>query len=218
MYEIYINDRPLRLISLEDVANLGTLPSTSLLARYTGKAKTLLQYIDTLEKASQRVLEIYVYTPDIAQLWSDFSGQFKLVAAAGGLVELQQSGRYLFIYRRGYLDLPKGKIDFGETPSAAALREVQEETGLQSLQILKRKLPEGQVAHHTTYHTYRDGQGRRVLKPTYWYYMRSEQADLVPQIEEDIEWARYLSFEEALSGSLPFYASLKALIQEIARP
>lgn len=217
MYEIYINDRPLRLISLADLPKFSGLPNTVLVARYTGKAKTLLQYIDTLEKGSQRVLEICVYASDLEALWQDFRQHYKWVAAAGGLVELKGTQRYLFIYRRGYLDLPKGKMDEGETPAVTALREVEEETGLRSLRLLQEDILASQTAHHTTYHTYRDGKGCRILKPTYWYYMESEQATLVPQAEEGIEWARYLRLEEALVGTYPLYNSLQALVRKIEK-
>ena len=51
--------------------------------------------------------------------------EFKLILAAGGLVKKQQD--YLFIYRNGKWDLPKGKLENNETFSQCALREVEEE-------------------------------------------------------------------------------------------
>ena len=53
----------------------------------------------------------------------------KLIMAAGGIVE--QDGEILLVQRPRYRDwsLPKGKLDRGETPLQAALREVREETG-----------------------------------------------------------------------------------------
>ena len=57
-----------------------------------------------------------------------------LVLAAGGVVVDRRDGgqRVLVVHRPAYDDwsLPKGHIDAGETPSAAALREVTEETGV----------------------------------------------------------------------------------------
>ncbi len=42
-----------------------------------------------------------------------------------------QARLYLLLhYPRGYWDFPKGKLEEGETPLEAALREVKEETGL----------------------------------------------------------------------------------------
>ena len=53
----------------------------------------------------------------------------KMIMAAGGILE--QDGEILLVQRPRYQDwsLPKGKLDRGETPLQAALREVREETG-----------------------------------------------------------------------------------------
>ena len=53
----------------------------------------------------------------------------KLIMAAGGILE--RDGEILLVQRPRYRDwsLPKGKLDRGETPLQAALREVREETG-----------------------------------------------------------------------------------------
>lgn len=53
-----------------------------------------------------------------------------MVRAAGGVI--QRDGRVLVVHRPGHLDwsFPKGKLEEGETWEAAALREVEEETGL----------------------------------------------------------------------------------------
>ena len=52
-----------------------------------------------------------------------------LIVAAGGIVH--RDGRVLLVHRPRYNDwsLPKGKVDGGESPGEAALREVREETG-----------------------------------------------------------------------------------------
>src|SRR3546814_16238047 len=51
------------------------------------------------------------------------------IEAAGGLVRNQQ-GQYLFIFRHGKWDLPKGKLEAGETPAAGGIRDVEEECGI----------------------------------------------------------------------------------------
>lgn len=232
MYEIYINDRPLRLISAADLQQeqIPTSPA-HLLARYTGKVKTLLHYADLLEKGSPNVAEVTLYHHDLNQLWTDFLSHYKIVAAAGGLVQLAGTDQYLFIFRRGFLDLPKGKVDPGETIDVAALREVEEETGVRELVLLDRNTisaapfpfdpnlfdpPVGQLpVHFLTLHTYRNRKENRVLKPTFWFRMRTEQQELTPQIEEDISWAKWLTLADARNGNIPFYNSLRALLARL---
>ena len=133
MYVIYINDRPLLLRDESAPAQYGgQVPATHLTARYSGKRKSLLNYADTLEKGSSKVTSVEVVAPDIEQLWEDFRSHYKWVEAAGGVVTNVTHGKQLFIFRRDYWDLPKGKLDDGEAPAAAALREVEEETAWSS--------------------------------------------------------------------------------------
>ncbi len=213
MYEIYVNDRPLTLLSQEEHRTCGSAldipdPATHLLAQYTGKPRTILQYADMLEKASPKVSSVALVAADVEQLWADLQTHFRWVPAAGGLVRQADTDRHLFIFRRGSWDLPKGKIDPGETPLQAALREVAEETGLREL-TLGEALP-------TTYHTYRTGKEKRILKPTYWFRMSSTETALTPQAEEDIEQAEWRSIAEVLADSGRLYASLRRLLERVS--
>ena len=56
------------------------------------------------------------------------------IQAGGGLVE-NEKGEILFMFRRGKWDLPKGKLDPGESLENCALREVKEETGIRILEL-----------------------------------------------------------------------------------
>lgn len=106
-----------------------------------------------------------------------FSKLFKYILAAGGLIE--KDNKYLFIYRLHKWDLPKGKIDKGESPEQAAIRECEEECGITNLTIEHELNP--------TYHIY-DYKGAYVLKKTFWYKMSTKhEAHFIPQIEENIE-------------------------------
>ena len=69
-----------------------------------------------------------------------------MVEAAGGVV--LREGQVLLVHRPRYDDwtLPKGKLDPGEGFEEAALREVEEETGLRC--TLVRELPSTEYRDH----------------------------------------------------------------------
>jgi len=183
MYKIYINGTPLYLVADEAVEGLPTPGPLVLEQRFGGKSKQILQAIDMLEKTTRWDAVVY-RTSDIKTLWKTFKSLFKIIKAAGGLIE-NEHRELLWIYRRGSWDLPKGKIEKGEGKKEAAIREVQEETGINEVGIV-RKLP-------TTYHTYRLKNGKRILKKSYWYLMHAPKQPLVAQTEEDIELAEWRS-------------------------
>ena len=107
---------------------------------------------------------------------------FRLAPAAGGVV--LADGQFAAIERHGIPDLPKGHIEEGEDAAHAALREVEEETGLSGLSIV-RQLP-------TSWHCYLYEEEWR-LKPTYWYLMSTDDPSKVtPQTDEDITEVTFL--------------------------
>lgn len=129
------------------------------------------------------------------------------IIAAGGVVQNAEQ-QILFIYRRKTWDLPKGKLDKGETIEACALREVEEETGVHPLTI-KQFIGK-------TYHQYFDKWvGEEVLKETHWYFMQTPfNQKLVPQTEEDIEeicWVDTNKLPVYLQNTFP---SIKQVIEQ----
>lgn len=120
---------------------------------------------------------------DLDKLKKAFFRHFTPVTAAGGVVE-NEHHEILLIFRRGKWDLPKGKLDPGETLEQCAVREVEEETGLRNVE-LKKQLT-------ITYHTY-DEFGKHILKDSHWYLMKVKgHQDLQPQTEEDIQEIRWV--------------------------
>ena len=136
-------------------------------------------------------------------LKSSFFSLFKIIEAAGGVVK-NERGEILTIFRNGKWDLPKGKIEGKkETHRQAAIREVQEETGLKSVNIVAPLV--------NTYHIYVRKE-RLILKPTYWFEMFAESTNkLKPQTKENISIVTWVEAEEMAEVQRNTYSSLKEL-------
>lgn len=119
------------------------------------------------------------------------------VNAAGGLV-INEKGEFLLIRRSGLWDLPKGHQDPGEFLEETALREVEEETGLNGLVL-------GKFIRSTDHCYQRDGQW--YLKHTWWYEMSCTGSQkCTPQTEEGITetaWASKTELREYLQQTYP---------------
>lgn len=139
------------------------------------------------------------------QEWEDFARDFTLIHAAGGIVS-DENDEILMIFRYGCWDFPKGKVEEGEDWETAAVREVQEETGLRDIRIAH--------PYPNTYHTY-TLHDTPILKITHWYEMRAPQQPLMPQTEEDISQAVWVARSEVAKKLVDSYASLKGLWERI---
>ena len=126
-----------------------------------------------------------------------FKDRFSIAEAAGGLVENEKS-QYLFIYHRERWSLPKGHIEWQESPEHAAVREVKEETGIQQVRLGPPLLK--------TYHTFKRSR-KWIFKITHWYKMQADSSErLIPQEEEDItaiEWKDKQSWDSIKNESYP---------------
>ena len=132
------------------------------------------------------VSELIFETVFFEKAFQKFKELFKVIYAAGGLIK--QNDKYLFIFRLKKWDLPKGKIDNGESPEQAAIRECEEECAITQLTITKVLEP--------SYHIY-DYKGDYAFKKTFWYAMDSLHSGvLIPQTEESIEKVEWFSTEE----------------------
>lgn len=203
MYKIYINTTPVFLVNTEYAKTL-TQNAKNLVNRYIN-SRNLFQTIDLLENSSQYD-SVTLFSDDVEKLKTNFFGIYKIVEAAGGVV-FNTDNKVLMIFRRCSWDLPKGKIDPGETKDKAAVREVQEETGIQQIDLLDPIL--------TTYHTYRNKKDKRCLKPTYWYLMKTVDTILIPQTEEDIEKAIWLDLKEFLNTEQNVYGSILDVLKRV---
>lgn len=202
MYKIYINDN---MLLLADLQHKDKLENTGIKCLpYMGNPQILLNYVDKLEKTRERET-ILLYTQDLKQLWKDFKSLFKYIKAAGGVI-YNDVKEILFIERLERWDLPKGKVDKEESYQEAAIREVEEETGL-LCKIVK--------SLSSSYHTYRLNNGKRVLKRTYWYAMEMLDGEVVLQEEEHITAHMWCSAEIFLDQHYHTYASIRGLVEDL---
>ena len=126
---------------------------------------------------------------------------FKVIKAAGGVV--LKGAKMLLMFRRGVWDLPKGKLDDGESSRQGAAREVEEETGVR-VAVGERIC--------TTWHTY-TLNGSRILKRTKWYQMSVlDDSRMAPQIDEDIEKLAWLSRREVQLTLTNSFSSIRYVI------
>jgi 8-oxo-dGTP pyrophosphatase MutT (NUDIX family) len=159
------------------------------------KTFSIQSFLFTLQSTS--CLHGVIFSTDFNLLEEKLRNEFTFITAAGGLV-LNENNDSLLIFRRGKWDLPKGKLDEGETVDACALREVEEETGIKDT-IIERFLT-------NTYHFYTENNVS-ICKETYWYLMHSPGVqNLVPQIEEQItaiKWSEVAFVEQILPDTFP---------------
>src|SRR5690606_10062705 len=140
------------------------------------------------------------------ELTKFIKSRFSIIKAAGGVVT--KGDRVLFIHRLGKWDLPKGKFEKGESPAECAVREVEEECGIQ----VRLGLPIGK-----TWHTYTQNS-KSILKKTYWFVMESvNDSAMKPQTEEGIEDIQWLSHQEAKTALVNSYPSMRYLYKKFLK-
>ena len=148
--------------------------------------------------------EVRVYTcPDVDRLKNIYLSDKPTIVAAGGMV-FNPDGDLLMMFRKGMWDMPKGKLDEGESIEDCALREVIEETGLSSIS-LGEKLS---ITYHTYYY-----QEKLVVKPAHWYKMYFKGIEHpIPQVEEDITEIRWVKKDEARKLMSNMFPSIQEMI------
>lgn len=183
--KIYFNDKPLFLCDemTEEIKAYAHHDDAVLIDEFSHPAVNSMIH----EMRQSKVhAGIFIHS-NLEELRKAFWKKFLLVKAGGGLVR-NGEGRWLFMLRRGCWDLPKGKLDPGETIEHCALREVGEETGLKGVKL------EGPLL--VTYHTY-DESGKHILKETHWFRMNvADGGAMKPQQEEQITELRWVDKEE----------------------
>jgi len=164
----------------------------------------LVENLDLLKLLTKKKINsIGIFSNEFELIINIFKKKFPEIIAAGGKV-INNKSEILFIYRNKKWDLPKGKAEKNEIISETALREVEEETGIKNLSIIKPL--------EKTYHIFKRG-GKNYLKTTYWFEMKSDfNGKFKPQKKEGITRVEWIGIEN-LSSVLPkSYANIRLLI------
>lgn len=192
MYKVFIKNKPLFFI--ENDEDISILDSDFV---YLCDSEDDIEII--LDKHASSEDDIYIQGSSFDELWKLFFGKYKTVHAAGGVV-INNKNQVLFIFRNGFWDLPKGKVEDDEAIEVAAIREVEEECGIRKPRIINKIL--------VTYHTY-DTYGENCIKPTHWYLMQYDgDEELLAQEEEGITNVQWVNQEDIASKMLNTYGSI----------
>ncbi|WP_336715115.1 NUDIX hydrolase [Chryseobacterium mucoviscidosis] len=196
MYKVFVNEKKLLLSKQSEnlEKTLGYENVTSLEIA-----------LDLLENTS--VKELNVFGENIDEIWAEFQKLFRIIEAAGGIVN-NPDGEILFIKRLGKWDLPKGKMEKGESREESAVREIEEETGLSNVELVR--------FINTTYHIYIERNGDKVLKCTHWFEMNFDGEDTSkPQLEEgitEVAWKNTTQIEDEVFPST--FKNIKLIVKE----
>jgi 8-oxo-dGTP pyrophosphatase MutT (NUDIX family) len=205
MYKVFINDKQVILSNQFFLDSHGAGVLVYEFSNRYGLEQTISRFIQETETRKL----IIINRKNFDLLYDDFKSLFMPVVAAGGIVYHPYKGM-LWILRHNRWDLPKGKIDKNEEIESAAVREVEEETGLKKVRITDRL--------GLTHHAYRE-KGQFILKISYWFKMETQAPDapLIPQLNEGItrvEWADEISVNNKISDT---YASLQELARDFIK-
>lgn len=195
MYKVFVNDKPFFL--------------TNQIVKETDFQLFLLESTDikklVINMFNNKIKKCYLYYPDEKVILKKLKEKIPVQRAGGGLV-YNKNGEVLFIFRNGKWDLPKGGKEKREKMKLTAMREVEEETGVNKLTITKKL--------QKTYHIFKRN-GIYKLKITNWYEMQSSYEGIpVGQAEEGIEKVAWLNPEQIKEAMQNSYENIKLLFEE----
>jgi ADP-ribose pyrophosphatase YjhB (NUDIX family) len=193
MYKVFVNDKPIMLTS--------EISEDKLYKTYPLKYVDLPKVVRDLKRGN--IDGVYLYHKNSDKLLNKFLKKFPNVIAGGGKV-INEQGKVLFIFRNDKWDLPKGRIEYGESIEEGAIREVEEETGAKDLTITKPL--------KITYHIFKRN-GRYKIKITYWFEMQTTyNGELKPEISEGITKVKWLGKKKQAKALKNSYANIRELL------
>lgn len=204
--KIYFGDKPLFLCDQvsKEIEPYAHHDDAVLIDEFSPQAISSMIHEMHLDKIHAGIL----IHSDLEALRKAFFRKFEVIKAGGGLV-FNEKKEALFIFRKGKWDLPKGKLDKGETLEACSVREVEEETGLKNISLQEYLI--------TTYHSY-DENGKHFLKESHWFLMQvTGKQQLVPQTEEDITEIKWVKREKWMEIKDNMFASIEEVLKNISK-
>jgi len=200
MYKVFVNNQSIHFVKNINVQLLDNEDVE--FYQFQSKQALLAVIADFVDKKLTQ--QLYIYCPgNLTEVFSFYKSQYIEIKAGGGLV-FNNNDEYLFIYRQNKWDLPKGKLDKGETIKACAKREIEEETGVDNLEIIKKL--------QDTYHIYTE-KNKKIIKHCYWFLMKTDSKNkLQPQIKENITKAVWLKEDGIIEAMSNTYPSIDGLI------
>ena len=206
-YDVFMLNRVVKFRHQDDALNLSHESARDQCLQLVNPTDRMLRELPGMLKRCPQLNDVWVFSDDLESLWMTFCSHYHEVAAAGGVV-LDRMGHVLWIQRNGKWDLPKGKLEPGETLDHAAIREVEEETGITQISI------SGEAVK--TFHTY-EANGVLHLKTTFWFPMKhdGDQTEGIPQAIEgitDVTWLRPPFPKDVLSLT---FGSIRVVLSEL---
>ncbi|MEC8680098.1 MAG: NUDIX domain-containing protein [Bacteroidota bacterium] len=209
MNTIFVNDIPIRFKKLDNLklkkenydtyidGSSGVVPK-KLYSRVLIYDSTIETIVDLLKKMTKykfkKIYSISITLKNKKKTIKKVKKMFTIIKAGGGVVSNSKK-EILFIYRMKKWDLPKGKLEKGESIKDCAVREVQEETKV-NVKCGEKIL--------STWHTYTKNK-KFILKKTTWFNMNSvDDSKMKPQKKEKIEkveWMKKPSIDHILLNS-----------------
>ena len=195
MYKVFVNQKEIILTSTAPKGK-----GVKVLPLKSTPFKNIIRIIRTT-----RVKRLYLTHDNPKKLLSGFKKKLPVTIAAGGVVQ-HEEGKLLFIYRKKRWDLPKGRVDKGETLEGASKREVKEETGVKKIKV-------GKLAG-VTYHVFKRNN-RYQLKETHWFFMKtSYKGVLTPEFKEDITKASWKNKSKTAKAIKKTYPNIEDLFDK----
>lgn len=192
MYKVFIDDIPIILSTEKHIGS--QYHSVSI------KEANIKEIVKKIKKGE--LYYVNLYHPKEHKLLKHLKKQIKPIVAAGGLA-YNAKKEILFIRRHNRWDIPKGRAEKGEEIEETAIREVEEETGVSGLKVIKLIT--------TTYHIMKR-KGNLRLKETHWFEMHTKFEGLLsPQSSEDITQAVWKNFEDSQKALKDSYENIKLI-------